>query len=146
MHGNCASHRVFETRAVRHNPVIVGAIRSMAAEYQHVDPANLNEFLKARPYSVIHLDAAWNGQRIPVQKSINALMKKIDDTSFGYIDIDAHQDHVRTIPILNIPSCSYYRGIQLVATVIGMQQDVEQNLQIVRDGGIPETSNRLSRM
>ncbi|QDT35383.1 thioredoxin domain-containing protein [Thalassoglobus polymorphus] len=117
----------------------------MAVEYPKVDPAKLDQFLRTRPYSVIHLDASWNDQRIPVQERINSLIRKIDDTSFGYIDIDVHQDHAKAIPVMNVPTCCYYRGPELVATVIGMQQDIESNLQLVRDGGTPDTSNLLSR-
>lgn len=114
-------------------------------EYENVDPANLDQFLSTRPYSVIHLDATWNGQRIPVQERLNALTRKIEDTSFGYIDVDVHQDHAKSIPVMNVPTCCYYRGPELVASVIGMQQDIERNLQIVRCGGTPDISNHLRR-
>jgi len=117
----------------------------MADQRRSMNPSELEAFLTLRPYAVIHLDADWNGQRIPVQQRIDSLLAKIDDTSFGYIDIDAHPDHAKSIGLLNVPSCSYYRGATLVATVIGMQQDIEENLRIVRDGRTPDSSNRISR-
>ena len=118
----------------------------MSDEPRAIDPSDLPNVLKTRPFSVIHLDATWNGQRFPVQQRIDLLVDKLDDTSFGYIDVDKHQEYVRGIGIRNVPSCSYYRGSDLVATVIGMQQDVEENLRIIRSGGSPDTSNVLSRM
>ena len=117
----------------------------MTNEPRVIDPADLPNFLVERSFSVIHLDATWNGQRFAVQQRIDTLVKSIDDTSFGYIDVDEHQEHARTVGILNVPSCCYYRGLKLVATVIGMRQDVEENLRIIREGGTPDTSNILSR-
>ena len=118
----------------------------MTNETRVVDPIELPSFLTKRPFSVIHLDATWNGQRFTLQRQIDALVELIADTSFGYVDVDEHQGYARTVGVRNVPSCAYYRGLELIATVIGMQQDVARNLQIIRDGGIPEASNDLSRM
>lgn len=107
---------------------------------------DLDEFLSRRPFSVVHLDAEWDGYRGIVAEKIGILAEQLaDSTSFGYIDIDREQDHARSLNLLNVPACSYYRGLELVATVIGMQQDIEGNLRIVRDGGQPSTSNKISR-
>ena len=118
----------------------------MANEPRAISPTDLPEFLGVRPYSVIHFDAEWNGQGFMVQQCIDSLIDKVDDSSFGYIDVDENQEYAQSVGIRNVPSCSYYRGLELVATVIGMQQDVEGNLQILREGGIPDVSNNLSRM
>ena len=80
-----------------------------------------------------------------MQQRIDILVEEVDDTSFGNIDIDEHQEYVREVGIRSVPSCSCYQGSNLVATVIGMKQDVEENLRIIRDGGTPDTSNILSR-
>lgn len=32
-------------------------------------------------------------------------MNDLKDTSFGYIDVDEHQDHAKSIGLLNVPSC-----------------------------------------
>ena len=117
----------------------------MATESRNIKPSGLADFLASRPFSVVHLDAEWNGQRLPVQQRIDLLVEKHEDTSFGYIDVDEHQDYARSINLGNVPTCLYYRGLSLVATVVGMKQDVEGNLQIIRDGGTPDSKNMLSR-
>lgn len=113
---------------------------------QGQDPAEVEELLNRSPFSVVHFDAKWDAQRVPVQERIRLLTEKISDTSFGYVDVDDHPAYARKSGISNVPACSCFRGTELVATVIGIQQDIEQNLHIVRNGGIPDTSNRISRM
>lgn len=106
----------------------------------------LDQFLDQRPFSIVHLDAEWDGCRGIIASRIRALSLDLaDSTSFGYIDIDLDQEHARAIGLKNVPACSYYRGKDLVATVIGAQQDIERALDIVRQGGIPDTSNIISR-
>jgi hypothetical protein len=61
------------------------------------------------------------------------------------MDIDRNQDHARAISLRNVPACSYYLGRELVTTVIGLQQDIEAILGIVKAGGVPDTSNSISR-
>ncbi len=109
-------------------------------------PGDMEQFLDRRPYSLVHLDAEWDGYRAIITSKIEALAGDLaDSTSFGYIDIDRDQDHARAINLRNVPACSYYRGRDLVATVIGLQQDIKGNLAIIRQGGIPDTSNIISR-
>lgn len=105
----------------------------------------LEEFLDRRPYSLIHLDAEWDGYRLILARKIESLAKSLaESTSFGYIDVDCDPDHARAISLRNVPACSYYRGRDWVATVIGTQQDIEGKLKIVREGGTPDVSNSIS--
>ena len=99
-----------------------------------------------RPYSVIHLDATWNAQRFLVQRTIDLLVDKLDDTSFGRINVDEHKDYALSVDLRNVPSCLYFRYGNLVSVVTGMLQDVESNIQILREGGTPDASNELNRM
>ena len=117
----------------------------MANEFRTINSEDLSEFLKKCPFTVIHLDAIWDGYRGVVEKKIDLLIEKTLDTSFGYIDIDDNQEYARSIDLRNVPACSYYKETELIATVIGMQQDIEENLQILREGGTPDTSNKISR-
>ena len=111
-------------------------------------PRSLNSdqlpvFLKKRPYSVIHLDASWDENRHIVSERMQSLATAgNEDVSFGYIDIDHDQEHAKTIGILNLPACSYYRGEQLLGTIIGMNQDIAANLAAIRAGDGPNNSNR----
>jgi hypothetical protein len=105
----------------------------------------LPAFLSERPYAVIHLDASWDNLRHAILKQIEHLAASgNDDTSFGYLDIDLdhNREHAKAIGLLNVPSCSYYRGEELVGTVIGMNQDIAANLAAIRAGGRADRSNR----
>lgn len=80
-----------------------------------------------------------------VADQMESLIDSYIDVSFGYIDVDQFPDHAREINLINVPACSYYVGSRLVATVVGMHQDIASNIVIVRSGGIPATSNKISR-
>lgn len=110
-----------------------------------VGPEDLADLLGQRKFTVIHLDAEWDGYRIPVAQRMEALMDSHPDVSFAYMDIDRYQEHARAIGLRNVPACSYYRGETLVSTVIGLQQDISSNIAIVRSGGTPPATNKVSR-
>jgi len=106
----------------------------------------LPAFLSEHPYAVIHLDAEWDNARLVVLKQIEHLSASgHKDISFGYLDIDLdhNRDHVKAIGLLNVPACSYYRRQELVATVIGMNQDIAANLAAIKAGGSPDRANRF---
>jgi hypothetical protein len=110
---------------------------------RNLNADQLPAFLSERPYAVVHLDAKWDNLRHVVLKQIRHLAAfSHDDTSFGYLDIDLdhNREHAKGIGLLNVPSCSYYRGQELIATVIGMNQDIAANLATIRAGGRPDTA------
>ncbi len=109
-----------------------------------LDASQLLAFLKKRPYTIIHLDADWDANRHTVGERMESLATSgNEDVSLGYIDIDRDQEHAKAIGLLNIPACSYYRGEELIDTVIGLNQDIAANLAAIRAGGRPDGSNRI---
>jgi thiol-disulfide isomerase/thioredoxin len=103
----------------------------------------LPAFLKERPYTIIHFDADWDENRHAVRERMESLATAgNEDISFGYIDIDRNQEHAKAIGLLNVPACCYYRGEELIGTVIGMNQDIATNLAAIRNGGHPNEPNR----
>jgi hypothetical protein len=105
---------------------------------------DLPTILDASEMAVIHLDADWDGCRFAMAHRMEELIDSHPDVFFGYVDIHRDPDHARAIHLLNVPACSYYRRRTLVATVIGIQQDISSNLAILRSGGTLETTNRIS--
>ena len=109
--------------------------------------ATLAEFLCRRPYSVIHIDAGWDRRyREIVSDRIHSLESEFqEDVSFGYIDCDAEQENAREIGVVNVPTVAYYKERRLVAAVVGIQQDVAENIKRMRRGDTLDATNLLSR-
>ncbi|HEU0006139.1 MAG TPA: hypothetical protein VFS12_09135 [Terriglobia bacterium] len=106
----------------------------------------LAEFLARKPYSVIHVDASWDGYRGSMARNMDALRFEFhEQVSFGYINCDTEQDFARGIGLLNVPSVAYYRGDRLFALVIGQLQNVRENIKRKRCGDALDTTNPLSR-
>ena len=98
-----------------------------------------NEVIKAiqnHAYSVIYIDAEWNGVRIPMQQIIDCT-NDTSDIFFGYVDCDEETRYSSDIKLVNVPAVAYYRGEALVALVIGQSQDVSVNIEQLRRGYIP---------
>jgi len=113
---------------------------------EKITSATLNEFLSRKPFSIIHFDADWDGYKNAVFKKIDILQSIFnEDVSFGFVDCDKDQELAKTTQILNVPCIAYYRGANLVATVIGMMQDISGNIEKIKRGEIPESSNMISR-
>ncbi|YCM42908.1 hypothetical protein V2O64_16490 [Verrucomicrobiaceae bacterium 227] len=107
--------------------------------------SELNGFLGRQLFAVIHFDAEWDSMGRALGTHIDSLIAEHPDTSFGLIDIDAEENWglLRSINLRSVPCCGYYRGSELVALVIGMGQNVDKNIQLVRDGKTPDGSERL---
>jgi|SRR5207247_717688 len=111
-----------------------------------VTKANLDAFLSRKPYSVIHFDAEWDGYRHTVSKNMGVLQPLMDDqVSFGYVDIDENQDLAMEIRLLNVPCVAYYHGKNLYAIVVGIKQDLADNVAKMKQGEPLDTSNSTSR-
>ena len=108
--------------------------------------STIPEFLARRPFSVVHVDAPWDGYRKAVTDRMRAIAPQFEQTvSFGYVDCDAEQEYAREINIVNVPSVAYYSGGTLSAVVIGMQQDIGRNIQRLIRGEALDQTNVLSR-
>ncbi len=105
-----------------------------------------SEFLARRPYSVVHVDAAWDGYRSAVADKLRNIEPQFEqDVSFGYVDCDADQEYAAEIGITNVPSVAYYSGTRLFGVVIGVRQDIAENIERMTRGEPLDQSNVLSR-
>ena len=81
-----------------------------------------------------------------VQEKIEALQPLLcGEVSFGIADVDEEQDWAKEIQLMNVPCVAYYEGTKLVATVIGIGQDIGNNLDKIKRRESLETSNNNSR-
>jgi hypothetical protein len=92
------------------------------------------DFLSARAFSVIHLDAVWDGYAAPLAKKLVLCSEAMPDIGFATIDCDAEQEYARKVSLLNVPTLLYFRGTELVAQVIGKEQDVAANIRKLKAG------------
>jgi len=109
---------------------------------EHLSKRSLPEFLAHRPFSVVHIDAAWDEHRPSLEEQLRRIEAEFDQrVSFGYVDCDAGQDYARELGIRNMPSIAYYSGTELFALVIGTQQDIAANFgKMLRGESLNETN------
>lgn len=113
---------------------------------EHLSQSSIAEFLARRPFSVVHVDATWDGYRKAVADRIRIIEPQFEQTvSFGYVDCDAEQEYAREIGLGNVPSIAYYRSTKLCGIVIGMQQDIAANIERLKRGESLDQTNVLSR-
>jgi thioredoxin-like negative regulator of GroEL len=111
-----------------------------------ISRSSLSDFLSRRPFSIVHVDANWDGYRKALGDKICEVESQFEQSvSFGYVDCDAEQALAGEIGIVNVPSIAYYRGAELFGVVIGIQQDVARNIERLMRGHPLDLTNRLSR-
>jgi len=111
-----------------------------------VSRSSLSDFLSRRPFSIVHVDADWDGYRKAIGEKICDIESQFEQSvSFGYLDCDAEQALAGEIGIINVPSIAYYRGAELCGVVIGIQQDVARNIERIMRGQPLDVTNRLSK-
>jgi thioredoxin-like negative regulator of GroEL len=111
-----------------------------------ISRSSLSEFLSRRPFSIVHVDANWDGYRKALGDKICGVEPQFEQSvSFGYVDCDEEQAYARDIGIINVPSIAYYRGTELFGVVIGIQQNVAGNIERLLRGQPLDLTNTLSR-
>ena len=104
----------------------------------------LSDFLKTHPFSIIHLDAKWNAVGFMFQDRINEIAKNYSSSvGFGFIDVDANQDLAISLEVRNVPCCAYYSGTERLISIIGLNQDLENNLSVLISGNTPDENARV---
>jgi thioredoxin-like negative regulator of GroEL len=113
---------------------------------ERVSKPLLLAFLAHRPYSVVHLDADWDGYREAVSEQMHVVEKQFEPTvSFGYMDSDAEQEYANDIGLRNVPSVACYRGADLFGVVVGTKQNIAQNIERLMRGEHLDETNTYSR-
>jgi hypothetical protein len=105
----------------------------------------LKTFLSERTFTVIHVDASWDGYYAAVAAKLKACSDKMSDVGFGTMDMDCEQEFAQQIHLTNVRAVLYYKGSALVAQVIGVHQNVEENIEKLKKGEVIDTSNTISR-
>jgi thioredoxin-like negative regulator of GroEL len=93
-------------------------------------------FISEEPFAVVHFDAEWDHGYRPIacKRMIEAQVAFTQRVCFGEIDVDAAVDLARAIPILNVPTIAYYRHGELVAALIGADQNVKSRVDRMMRG------------
>ena len=91
-------------------------------------------------YTVVHVDADWDGYRFQINDKITDAKKEFGNrVSFAYVDCDKEQEYASAIGVLNTPSVAYYCGSNLMALIIGIEQNVSRNInKLIRSEDIEE--------
>src|SRR5262245_18155311 len=112
---------------------------------ERLSKSSLLQFLARRPFSVVHIDADWDGNRKAVSEKIRSIEPQLEQSvSFGYIDCDSDQDFARDTGVRNVPSIAYYSGTKLLGLAIGTSQDIAGNIKRLMRGEFFDQTNVLS--
>src|SRR5258708_14318550 len=68
-----------------------------------ISRSSLSEFLSRRPFSIVHVDANWDGYRKALGDKICDVEPQFEQSvSFGYVDCDEEQAFAGEIGIVNV--------------------------------------------
>jgi hypothetical protein len=113
---------------------------------EQLSKSNLPAFLSRRQFSVVHIDANWDGYRMPLNDRIRSVEPQFEESvSFGYVDCDAEPEYSKAIGIVNVPSVAYYCGAKVHGVVISGQQDIIGNIERLMRGESLDQTNTLRR-
>lgn len=87
---------------------------------------DFDSFLAEKTVAVIHFDAEWNlKHRRTTRREMKRAATLLGDlVSVAEVDIDDQPDLAKEIPIVNIPTVTYFQAGKLVAALVGANQNV----------------------
>lgn len=96
-------------------------------------------FARSKEVVAVLFDApAWDKTGWAIMQPVfqQAEMELGESAALGFVDVDGapEREICRNIPVLNVPCVAYYRGGELVAGLVGMDQDVVSRVQAVIAG------------
>ena len=105
-------------------------------EIRSVSEDEYESFLREKEYTVVLFDAPWDVGpgaliRPPFEKAARAFGGRVN---FGEVNTDEFTRVPKSISVANVPTVAYFRGGQLVAAMVGAQQDVAARTQAMMDG------------
>ena len=63
---------------------------------ERIPKSSISEFLAERPFSIVHVDAAWDGYRKALSDKIHGVEQQfVQSVSFGYVNCDEERDYAR---------------------------------------------------
>jgi len=97
---------------------------------------DFQSFVEAKQAAAVHFDAEWDFAYRPVLRRRMREAEEVlaDRVNFGEVDCDRSLDLAKSIPIPNVPLVAYYRNGELVAALIGAEQDVRARMERVLRG------------
>lgn len=93
-------------------------------------------FVREKRIAAIHFDAEWDVGHRPTarQKMEKAKALLGDQVNFGEVDCDREMELARSIRLPGVPAIAYYLDGELIAVLLGAQQNVQARLERVIRG------------
>lgn len=97
---------------------------------------DFQSFIEAKKAAVVPFDAEWDVAYRPVLRRRMLAAEEVlaDQVNFGEVDCDTNLDLAESIPIPNVPSVVYYRNGELIAALVGAEQNVRARVERVLRG------------
>jgi thioredoxin-like negative regulator of GroEL len=99
---------------------------------------DFQSFIEAKKAAVVPFDAEWDvACRSVLRRRMRMLEAEellADQVNFGEVDCDTNLDLAESIPIPNVPSVVYYRNGELIAALVGAEQNVRARVERVLRG------------
>ena len=94
-----------------------------------------SSFIAAKSAAAIHFDAPWDGGRLITRQRMREAEEAFgEQVNFGEVDCDQEPQLAQAISLSNVPLVAYYRDGQLVATLVGVGQNIRARVERVLRG------------
>ncbi len=99
--------------------------------------ATLEAILETTEYVVAHFDAEWDNYAVEVRRELERARSTFPDVTFSYVDVDMTPELAKHYSIINVPTVIYFRYGERIASIVGRQQDIVENIRLLRSGKTP---------
>jgi hypothetical protein len=101
-----------------------------------LNSTDFQSFVEAKQGAAIHFDAAWNVSSglILNRRMLEAEEALADLANFGEVDCGSNPALAKCVPVPNVPLVAYYRYGELIAALVGAEQNVRARMERVVRG------------
>jgi hypothetical protein len=98
---------------------------------QLLNTADFKSFVGAKQAAAVHFDAEWDvAPRLVLRRRmLEAEVALADLANFGEVDCGSNPALANSIPVPNVPLVAYCREGQLVAALVGAEQNVRARVE-----------------
>jgi thioredoxin-like negative regulator of GroEL len=92
------------------------------------------EFIESCPFALIHFWAEWKAYDFQMIEKLKVIESSYSGkVCFGSIDIDLQnmRQICLDVKIINVPALGYYKVGKYIETVIGLNQEIEKQLNLL---------------
>jgi hypothetical protein len=95
---------------------------------RRITGSEVANFTAAHEFSVIHLDAEWDGYERAVRDKMKACAAASQDVGFAEMNVDEEQQFANAVNIINVPTVFITGGKSLSPQLLGAAKTLHRTL------------------